>query len=185
MAAYRQFSLHLSLSMASLLVVLSVDLPRTACAQATLTTTPPTTTPTTMTTTPTTMTTTIVPVPVATGNIVNIVGGVMVYVDGGLNRQDDRQRAEVLAVRRKGLQKVPVYLNQPTKLRVISLKGLEEVIAACVKAGKPLPDEAKYLAGLTRVRYVFVYPEQNDIVLAGPAEGWKVNDQGDVVASTS
>jgi hypothetical protein len=30
-----------------------------------------------------------------------------------------------------------------------------------------------------------VYPEQNDIVLAGPGEGWKVNEAGDVVGVTT
>jgi hypothetical protein len=30
----------------------------------------------------------------------------------------------------------------------------------------------KYLAGLTRVQYVFYYPDTKDIVIAGPAEGW-------------
>ena len=28
------------------------------------------------------------------------------------------------------------------------------------------------LAGLQRLQYVFFYPQQNDIVIAGPAEGW-------------
>ena len=37
---------------------------------------------------------------------------------------------------------------------------------------KPPTEEMQFLAGLTRVRYVFYYPETKDIVLAGPAEGW-------------
>jgi hypothetical protein len=43
----------------------------------------------------------------------------------------------------------------------------------------------KQLAGLQRVRYVFVYPEEHDIVLVGFAEGWKVDDRGFVVGQTS
>jgi hypothetical protein len=35
------------------------------------------------------------------------------------------------------------------------------------------------------VRYVLVYPERQDIVLAGPAEGWRVNAMGSVVGATS
>ena len=42
-----------------------------------------------------------------------------------------------------------------------------------------LPDAIKYLAGLQHIRYVFVYPEQKDIVLVGPGEGWKVDAQGE------
>ena len=30
----------------------------------------------------------------------------------------------------------------------------------------------KHLAGLTRIEYVFYYPETQDIVIAGPAEAW-------------
>jgi hypothetical protein len=41
------------------------------------------------------------------------------------------------------------------------------------------------LSGLQRVQYVFVFPDQHDIVLAGPAEGWKINDQGEVVGDVS
>ena len=39
--------------------------------------------------------------------------------------------------------------------------------------------------GLQRVKYVLVYPEQQDIVLAGPAEGWRVDSLGSVVGATS
>ena len=41
------------------------------------------------------------------------------------------------------------------------------------------------MAGLTRVKYVLVYPEQNDVVLAGPAEGWRVDALGNVVGASS
>ena len=30
----------------------------------------------------------------------------------------------------------------------------------------------QHLAGLTRLQYVFCYPESGDIVIAGPAEAW-------------
>jgi hypothetical protein len=41
-------------------------------------------------------------------------------------------------------------------------------------------EEMAYLAGLTRVRYLFYYPETRDIVLAGPAEGWAADASGRV-----
>ena len=43
----------------------------------------------------------------------------------------------------------------------------------------------KYLAGLQQIDYVLVYPEQHDIVLAGPGEGWKVDAWGDLVGATT
>jgi hypothetical protein len=122
---------------------------------------------------------------VNTGNIVNIVGGVRVDVNGVLNQQDERGRAEVLEARRRALQAVPGDINQPAKLRMVSLRKLDETIEECLKNGKVLPDEVKYLAGLQRVKYVFVYPDQKDVVIAGPAEGWKLNEAGIVVGNVS
>jgi hypothetical protein len=36
-----------------------------------------------------------------------------------------------------------------------------------------------------RIEYVFAYPDSHDIVLAGPAEGWTVDDRGNVVGTNS
>lgn len=119
------------------------------------------------------------------GTFVNIVGGVSVSVDGVLNQLDQTRQAELRAARQQALQQVPGDLNQPADLRMVSLRKLDEAIGEHFKAGKPLPDEIKYLAGLQRVQYVFVYPEENDVVLAGPAEGWEINAAGNVVGNVS
>ena len=39
----------------------------------------------------------------------------------------------------------------------------------------------KKLAGIYRVKYLFVYPESGDIVLAGPAGPWETDSEGRVV----
>ncbi len=36
----------------------------------------------------------------------------------------------------------------------------------------------RLLAGLERIQYVLVYPEQRDIVLAGPADDWRMDEEG-------
>ncbi|MCA9104266.1 MAG: DUF1598 domain-containing protein [Pirellulaceae bacterium] len=59
-----------------------------------------------------------------------------------------------------------------SELRKVSLVRLEEAIRERVEAGRPLTPEMLSLAGLTEIRYVFYYPETQDIVLAGPAEGF-------------
>ena len=41
------------------------------------------------------------------------------------------------------------------------------------------------LAGLQEVRYVFVYPEQKDIVLVGYGEGWRIDTRGNIVGVTT
>ena len=60
-------------------------------------------------------------------------------------------------------------------LRKVSLRRLEREIAAAVAEGRNLTEEMRALAGLTSIEYVFFYPEQNDIVLAGPAEGFTID----------
>jgi hypothetical protein len=113
------------------------------------------------------------------------IGGVWMDLDGVLRNVDQSFRPELRSLRLKALAQVPGDLNQPTKLRMVSLNRLQDAIAACQKAGTPLSDEIRYLAGLQRVQYVFVVPELHDVVLAGPAEGWTINEVGDVVGRTN
>ncbi len=70
----------------------------------------------------------------------------------------------------------------PSKLRKVSLTRLEKAIA---QTNGVLSDEMRYLAGLQRVRFVFFFPETQDIVLAGPAEGWIDDGSGRVVGIQS
>jgi len=113
------------------------------------------------------------------------VGGVSINVDGVLVAPTQADAARLEELRRTVFQQAPADLEAWTDLRAISLKQLEAKIVACAKAGQPLPDAVKYLAGLQRVQYVFIYPEQGDIVLAGPAEGWELDVLGNAVGATS
>ena len=83
------------------------------------------------------------------------------------------------------MQKVPQELNGKTELRKVSLKGLEAAIDEAIKTGKPLADNVRFLGGLQQIKYIFVYPEEKDIVLAGPGEGWKIDDRGNIVGVTT
>lgn len=115
------------------------------------------------------------------------VGGVMVNVEGVLGNVSARDMANLIKVRQQALQQANGDLAQSAPLRMISLRQLADHIRNYreQRPGFPLPDDVRYLAGLQRVHYIFVYPEQKDIVLAGPAEGWKVNERGEVVGATS
>ena len=73
-------------------------------------------------------------------------------------------------------------IGAPSKLRKVSLTRLEKAVAERQGA---VTDDMRYLAGLLRVRYVFLYPEPKDIVLAGPAEGWYVDPASRVVGMVS
>ena len=67
---------------------------------------------------------------------------------------------------------------KPSKLRKISLKKLDKAINQYLTDGRELPEVINYLAGLQRIQYVFVDVENNDIVIAGPAQGWVDNGVG-------
>lgn len=113
------------------------------------------------------------------------VGGVKVDVDGVLSNPEVGELKELQAAWQKGLEEVPADLEAWTDLRFVSLRQLESKIAKATAADQPIPDAVRFLAGLQRVKYVLVYPEKKDIVLAGPAEGWRVDAMGSVVGATS
>lgn len=68
-------------------------------------------------------------------------------------------------------------------LRKVSLVRLEREVARRLAAGQPADEAMRVLAGLQRVEYVFVYPESRDLVLAGPAGDWKMDDRGQAVSA--
>lgn len=113
------------------------------------------------------------------------VGGVAVDADGVVSAPTVEDESQLAQVRETALAEAPADLNLPTELRGVSLKQLEATIAKCRAEGTPLPEEVQFLAGLQRIEYVLVYPEQHDIVLAGPAEGWRMDVLGNVVGATT
>ncbi len=48
-------------------------------------------------------------------------------------------------------------LQQPSNMRLISLKGVRDAVKASIANGKALPEDVMFLGGLTRVEQVFVY----------------------------
>ncbi len=76
-------------------------------------------------------------------------------------------------------------LARASELRVVSLTRLERAIADRLAVGKPVVESMRQLAGLTSVEYVFVYPDSGDVVIAGPAEGWRYDERGRAVGLES
>ncbi|MBQ3333767.1 MAG: DUF1598 domain-containing protein, partial [Thermoguttaceae bacterium] len=79
-------------------------------------------------------------------------------------------------------QGIPSEMSAKSALRKVSLNRLEAAIKA---NGGVVTEEMAHLAGLTRIENVFFYPETNDIVIAGPAEGWQPGVDGSTVGVTS
>ncbi len=114
------------------------------------------------------------------------VGGISINADGVVGPPSDDARKMMLNEMRKNVKEPGEELNRSASLRMVSLSGLNSAIEEALKHGTGvIPDEVRYLAGLQRIQYVFAYPEDHDIVLAGPGEGWKVNDNGEVVGVTT
>jgi hypothetical protein len=111
------------------------------------------------------------------------VGGISVDAEGVLNNATVDATGKLREMAAKSLQAIPGELGETTELRKVSLRRLEKAIDELIQNDKPLPDEIRYLAGLQQIRYVFVYPEQQDIVLVGPAEPWKVGPNGTIVGT--
>jgi hypothetical protein len=108
------------------------------------------------------------------------VGGVSIDARGVVTKVRVDEFNELKRHREQAFQPVPGDLKAAA-LRKVSLRQLEAAITEHRDHGTPISDEMRYLAGLQRIQYVFVYPQHNDIVLAGPGEGWKLNASGDVV----
>lgn len=110
----------------------------------------------------------IVPVPVPpnpTPTPRPTIGGVYVDPDGTVRYREvaDAKLTQLRARARTAGQK-----DQPNSY--ISLPKLTAQVQQLTREGKPVPPEVRYLYGLTQVRYVFVYPQEHDLIIGGPAE---------------
>ena len=114
------------------------------------------------------------------------VGGVSISLDGVVSELTPELQGQTRESLETFLHDPPTRLSGATQIRKVSLKQLEAALSDSIRnRGGEIPQEIMYLGGLQRVQYVFVYPELNDIVLAGPAEGWKVDAAGNVVGETT
>jgi Protein of unknown function (DUF1598) len=121
-------------------------------------------------------------VPVVAGGA---VGGVAIDAKGTIDEAESRDVVTLRSARRAALEGLAGDVNQPSELRKISLRRLDALLAQLASQNKPLSPAILYLAGLQRVEYVFAFPELGDLVLAGPAEGWTIDDAGNVVGANS
>jgi hypothetical protein len=115
--------------------------------------------------------------------VVPVVSGVYVDPDGVLQRVMVGDAGDQLSNLRRGIpagRAAGAATNQ-TELRRVSLAKLAREVQEHVQNGTPIPDEARYLAGIQQIQYLFVYPDEHDVVIAGPAEGWQVDESGRVV----
>lgn len=124
-----------------------------------------------------------------------------VYVDAGgvlrrlLERDPTGSLAALRAASAAGARQDDVRRSSP--LRKVSLTRLEKHVQLRLAAGRPPTEAMQVLAGLQRIKYVFVYPgpldgtsptrdrSEGDIVLAGPAGNWRTDRENRIVSTDS
>ena len=120
------------------------------------------------------------------GSISSFDGGVYVNPRGLLKKLPPATDRSLVAVRDSAA--LATHTGDPRRksvLRKISLNRLEREVQMLHALGRD-PDEAmQTLAGLKRIKYLLIYPETGDIVLAGPAGDWRRDTEGRFVEAES
>jgi hypothetical protein len=96
--------------------------------------------------------------------------GVYIDADGTLHQRQTDTANDLAAQRLRAKA-----LNQPPKaqdLTYVSLPRLFAEVQSLTEQKKEIPENLRYLSGLTQIRYVFVYPDEHDLVIAGPSEAF-------------
>ncbi len=121
------------------------------------------------------------------GSVAPFQNGVYVDAAGELRRPLAPAKAEGLATERLAaiIQSENTDARQASPLRMVSLPRLEKHVQLCLAAGRRPSEEMANLAGLEKIKYVLVYPETGDLVLAGPASAWRQDAEGRHVSRTS
>ena len=100
----------------------------------------------------------------------NPPAGVKIDVNGTLSNRQTDTAADLAAQRLRAKA-----LNQPPKNQALTYVSLPKVFAemqSLASQKKEIPDNLRYLSGMTQIRYVFVYLEEYDLVIAGPSESF-------------
>jgi hypothetical protein len=122
------------------------------------------------------------------GSIAEFRTGVYVDAGGVLQRsvREERPKSELDLIRMAARDASDSHdARRASPLRKISLTRLERAVQVLAAEGRRPTEEMSLLAGLERVKYVLVYPETGDIVIAGPADHWRPGPEGRLVAETS
>lgn len=118
----------------------------------------------------------------------NNVGGIRIDADGVVQMAIQHDPSPKLDAKRRALlakQALPGEVSEACPQRLVSLVELEKTCARLIADGKPLPLDVRYLAGLTRLEAVFLDPDRQDLLIAGPAEPFAASESGRVLGLES
>jgi hypothetical protein len=112
-----------------------------------------------------------------------------VYVDpaGVLQRVVQTKKSPALAAARVAALKAGdnTDTRRISPMRKVSLTRLEKYVQLALASGRPPSEAMLNLAGLEKIKYVLVYPDTGDLVLAGPASAWRTDQEGRRVSRAS
>lgn len=114
------------------------------------------------------------------GAIESFPGGVFVDGEGLLKKLEIKSSAALAELRGDAIRRDlrPADIREESTLRKVSLTRLEKELQILAAQGKDPSEAMKNLAGIYKIKYVFVYPETGDVVVAGPAGDWRKNGEG-------
>ena len=103
-----------------------------------------------------------------------------VYVDGeGVLNRIKKAKNRIIAVSDLKKRDFEVgKVGSKSSLRKVSLTRLERAAHLRAAQGLKPTEEMSCLAGLTHIRYVMVDPDSNEVIIAGPAGGWEMDENG-------
>jgi len=113
------------------------------------------------------------------------IGGVSVDAEGTVRDSLIEDQDAVLDRMRENLAGGNPEFAEKAKMRMISLKEVQVAMVQAAETGKPIAEEILMLGGLTRIEMIFVYPDKQDIVIAGPSEEWMIGKNGSVIGKQS
>lgn len=122
-----------------------------------------------------------------TGTISEFESGVRVDPKGvlyRLTREEQTGRLAALGMKARTAD-INEDMSRASELRMVSLTRLEAEVTRRMEAGEPVVESMQKLAGLSQIKFVFVDPATREIIIAGPAEGWKYDAAGVAVGSAS
>lgn len=125
---------------------------------------------------------------ISTGQAQDDAGGIIIDAEGVITSRVIKKISPKLAQKRllqAAKQNLPDSVNSSSPLRKVSLPKLEAACRELLEQGKKVTPEIRYLAGITRIDYLFLYPESGDLVIAGPAEGFARAASGHIVGTES
>ena len=108
------------------------------------------------------------------------VGGVSVDTRGVVQLAEDVDSLRNVWVEPK---EIDAEVEADVPLRMVSLRRLHERMEHHIQNERPFTTEMFFLAGLRRVEYLIAVPEQNDVLIAGPAGAWHTNQLAQTVST--